>query len=71
MTNEQEGKTNVDMTYRFTWDTEPTEEQLDQLMKEVAEKVRQQSVRQEQLIRDRLKQELELARTFYQQNDPK
>jgi hypothetical protein len=35
----------VDMTYRFAWDCEPTDEQLEQLMKEVATDVRQQTGR--------------------------
>jgi hypothetical protein len=30
----------VDMTYSFLWDTEPTDEQLETLMQEVAEEVR-------------------------------
>jgi len=33
-------KTKVDMTYRFLWDSEPTEEQLLVIMQEVAEDVR-------------------------------
>ena len=32
------------MTYRFTWDEEPTDEQLFQLMREVAEDVRRERV---------------------------
>ena len=34
---------NVDMTYRFTWDSEPTDEQLLVLMQEVGEEARQKS----------------------------
>ncbi|MDR1416906.1 MAG: hypothetical protein LBJ57_05760 [Prevotellaceae bacterium] len=30
----------VDMTYNFRWDTEPTDEQLEQLMREVGEEAR-------------------------------
>jgi hypothetical protein len=33
-------ETKVDMTYRFLWDSEPTEEQLLVIMQEVAEDVR-------------------------------
>ena len=33
--------TNVDMTYRFLWDSEPTDEQLLVIMQEVVEEVRQ------------------------------
>ena len=32
--------TTVDMTYRFLWDSEPTDEQLLVIMKEVAEDAR-------------------------------
>ena len=34
-------ETKVDMTYRFLWDSEPTDEQLLVLMQEVGEEVRQ------------------------------
>ena len=33
-------ETKVDMTYRFLWDSEPTDEQLLVLMQEVGEEVR-------------------------------
>jgi hypothetical protein len=32
--------TKIDMTYRFTWDSEPTDEQLHVIMQEVAEEAR-------------------------------
>jgi len=32
--------TNVDMTYSFLWDTEPTDEQLQVIMEEVAQEAR-------------------------------
>jgi len=34
---------NVDMTYRFVWDSEPTDEQLLVIMQEVGEEARQKS----------------------------
>ena len=34
---------NVDMTYRFVWDSEPTEEQLLVIMQEVGEEARLKS----------------------------
>ena len=40
--------TKVDMTYRFLWDSEPTDEQLQVIMEEVAEEAR---LRQEEVIR--------------------
>jgi hypothetical protein len=46
----------VDMTYRFTWDSEPTDEQLQQLMKEVATDVRQQTNRLDIQFRANLRQ---------------
>jgi len=33
--------TKIDMTYRFLWDSEPTDEQLLVIMQEVGEEVRQ------------------------------
>ena len=33
--------TKVDMTYSFLWDSEPTDEQLQTIMEEVAEEARQ------------------------------
>ena len=35
--------TNVDMTYRFVWDSEPTDEQLLVIMQEVGEEARRKS----------------------------
>jgi len=54
----QNGKTAVDMTYRFTWDTEPTEEQLGQLMEEVAEDVRREQKEVEQKIKISIQNEV-------------
>jgi len=34
---------NVDMTYRFVWDTDPTDEQLCVIMQEVGEEARRKS----------------------------
>jgi hypothetical protein len=47
----------IDMTYRFLWDEEPTDEQLQALMEEVGEDVRRQSERIEQQIREKLEEE--------------
>jgi hypothetical protein len=47
----------VDMTYSFLWDEEPTDEQLQRLMEEVGEDVRRQSERIEQQIKKRLDEE--------------
>ncbi|MDR2498363.1 MAG: hypothetical protein LBD28_02870 [Tannerellaceae bacterium] len=56
-------KKEVDMTYRFTWDTEPTDEQLQQLMEEVAEEVRQKKAEREELHLQRLRDEAQKAKT--------
>jgi hypothetical protein len=49
--------TKVDMTYRFLWDEEPTDEQLQALMEEVGEDVRRESKRMEQQIKEKLEEE--------------
>jgi hypothetical protein len=49
--------TDVDMTYSFLWDEEPTDEQLQRLMEEVGEDVRRESKQLEQLVKDKLKAE--------------
>jgi hypothetical protein len=52
---------NVDMYYRFLWDEEPTDEQLQALMEEVGEDVRRESERMEQQLKERLEKEYALA----------
>jgi len=42
--------TKIDMNYRFTWDTEPTDEQLNALMREVGEDVRRENEELKQII---------------------
>ncbi|MDR0414617.1 MAG: hypothetical protein LBH84_04285 [Prevotellaceae bacterium] len=49
--------TKVDMTYRFLWDTEPTDEQLQALMQEVGEDVRRESEQMERQMKERLEAE--------------
>ncbi len=48
---------NVDMNYRFTSDSEPTDEQLRTLMEEVAEDVRKKSSDMQKMIMDNIKRE--------------
>jgi hypothetical protein len=50
----------VDMIYRFLWDEEPTDEQLETLMKEVGEAVRQKN--EAAKINFNEKMQLEMAR---------
>jgi F0F1-type ATP synthase membrane subunit b/b' len=49
--------TNVDMTYSFLWDEEPTDEQLQALMQEVGEDVRRESEQIKQQIKEKLEEE--------------
>jgi len=47
------------MTYRFTWDEEPSEEQLQALMRGVAEKVRHKNAEIARRMRERIASEYE------------
>ena len=47
----------IDMHYRFTWDTEPTDEQLDVIMEEVKENVIKQSERVRKKILEDIEEE--------------
>ena len=49
------------MTYRFLWDEEPTEEQLEVIMREVAEEARRKSEANSKLMSERIEQEYLLA----------
>ena len=50
------------MTYRFSWDVEPTDEQLTELMQEVGAETRRKSALLEKKSRDRQQTELLHAR---------
>jgi hypothetical protein len=50
----------VDMTYNFRWDTEPTDEQLEQLMREVAEDVRARAAKADEELWKNVRKEVEL-----------
>jgi vacuolar-type H+-ATPase catalytic subunit A/Vma1 len=47
----------VDMTYSFLWDEEPTDEQLQAIMQEVGEDVRRESEQIEKQIKEKLEEE--------------
>lgn len=47
----------VDMYYRFVWDTEPTDEQLQTLMEEVGEEVRIVRERVDERLREQVRNE--------------
>ncbi|MDR3246086.1 MAG: hypothetical protein LBT50_06590 [Prevotellaceae bacterium] len=56
----------TDMTYSFLWDTEPTDEQLETLMQEVAEEVRRKKAIAEENFRKTMQEELRRAKAAYQ-----
>ena len=49
--------TKIDMTYRFLWDNEPTDEQLQIIMEEVAEEARLQREILTKLVFENIKRE--------------
>lgn len=49
--------TDVDMTYSFLWDEEPSDEQLQVIMQEVGEDVRRESEQLERLIKEKIEEE--------------
>jgi hypothetical protein len=50
-------KKDVDMTYSFLWDEEPTDEQLQAIMEEVGVDVSRQSERINKMMKERLEEE--------------
>ena len=50
-------KPKVDMTYSFLWDSEPTDEQLQVIMQEVAEEAKENKKIIEKLILENIKKE--------------
>ena len=59
--------TKVDMTYRFLWDSEPTDEQLLVIMEEVAEEARQGRKQVAKQVIEKIEQEY--ARAIAAQQD--
>jgi len=59
--------TKVDMNYRFVWDNEPTDEQLQAIMQEVGEDVRYQQKKTQQTILENIKKAAVQARKKYYQ----
>jgi len=49
--------TQIDMTYRFLWDSEPTDEQLLTLMQEVGEEVRRTREKTDRQVIENLERE--------------
>ena len=57
---------NVDMTYRFAWDCEPTDEQLLVIMQEVEEEARRKSEQIAKQIIENIKRESRRIRSTLQ-----
>ena len=57
--------TEINMTYRFTQDDEPTEEQLAVIMKGVGEEVRRKSEEHSRKLREKLENEYQKAKERY------
>jgi ElaB/YqjD/DUF883 family membrane-anchored ribosome-binding protein len=53
----------VDMTYNFRWDAEPTDEQLEQLMREVGEEARESNKEANAKYRQAIREEIKLMKT--------
>jgi hypothetical protein len=58
--------TDIDMTYRFLWDEEPADEQLQVIMQEVGEDVRRESEQLERLVKEKKQQAVEEVPGFAQ-----
>ena len=57
--------TKVDMTYRFLWDSEPTDEQLLVIMQEVAEDVQRSREKVAKQVNEKIKLESARLRSGY------
>ena len=57
----------IDMNYRFTWDTEPTDEQLQAIMKEVGEDADRQQKKTQQMVLENIKKAAMQARKQHRQ----
>ena len=51
----------IDMTYNFRQDAEPTDEQLEQLMREVGEEVRARAKKADEELWKNVRKEIQLA----------
>jgi hypothetical protein len=52
----------VDMTYNFRQDAEPTDEQLEQLMREVGEDVRNRAAKADEMFWENFRKEMQQAK---------
>ena len=55
----------TDMNYRFVWDTEPTDEQLQEIMQEVGEDVCCQKEKHRKMVLENIKKATAQARELY------
>jgi hypothetical protein len=57
--------TKVDMTYRFTWDEDPTDEQLETLMREVGEDIHRSKEAVAKIWEENMRREINRANAEY------
>jgi hypothetical protein len=57
--------TKVDMTYRFTWDEDPTDEQLEALMREVGEDIHREKEDLAKIWEENMQREINRANAEY------
>ena len=58
----------TDMNYRFLWDTEPTDEQLNAIMQEVGKDVQREQKELQKTVLENIKQATIQARKRHTQN---
>jgi len=57
----------IDMNYRFVWDTEPTDEQLQVIMQEVGEEAHHQQKKNQRMVLENIKKAAAQARKQHNQ----
>jgi hypothetical protein len=57
--------TKVDMTYRFTWDEDPTDEQLEALMREVGEDIHREKEVLAKIWEENMQREMDRVNAMY------
>ena len=64
-------KPKVDMTYSFLWDSEPTDEQLEVIMQEVADEAKEGKKIVEKLILENIQKESDRIKSEYNKKNDK
>jgi len=55
----------TNMNYRFVWDTEPTDEQLEVIMQEVCEQAKEEEEKNLQIMREDIQKNIERLKQIY------